>query len=114
MDSHDNSWEDFTGLTLESTQRSPSTGPVDIHAGPTPDVAPNSTEVRITSLEVTAGGYFNKEESGIGNGETESMFWDLGFQTAKMGSQGSERGCYIPSSGVCQTLSCKLLALHSI
>jgi hypothetical protein len=83
MDSHENGWEDLTGLTLESTQRSPTTEPVSIYTGPTPDVAPNGTEVRITSLEITTRDHFNIEETGIGNGATESTSWDWGFKQLK-------------------------------
>jgi hypothetical protein len=61
MDSHENGWEDLTGLALESTQHSPTTGPVDIHTGPTPDEASNGTEILIT----------------------ESTSWDWGFNQLK-------------------------------
>ena len=82
MDPHENSWEDLTGLALESTQRSP-TRPVDIHARPTPDVASNGTERRITSLEITTMDHFNREETKISNGATESTSWDWGFKQLK-------------------------------
>jgi hypothetical protein len=61
MDSHENGWEDLTGLALERTQHSPTIGPMDIHIGLTPDEAPNGTEVRIT----------------------ESTSWDWGFKQLK-------------------------------
>jgi hypothetical protein len=72
MDSHENGWEDLTGLALESTQRSPTTGPVDMHTGPTPNVALNGAEVRS-----------NEEETGIGNGGTELTSWDWGLKQLK-------------------------------
>jgi hypothetical protein len=61
MDSYENSWEDLTGLALESTRHSLATGPVDIHIGPTPDEAPKGTEVQTT----------------------ESTSWDWGYKQLK-------------------------------
>jgi hypothetical protein len=83
MDSHEHGWEDLTGLTLESTQRSPTTGSVGTHIRPTPAIAPDGTKARIASLEITTTGDFNREETGIGNGATDSTSWDWGFTQLK-------------------------------
>jgi hypothetical protein len=56
MDSHENGWEDLTGLTIESTQHEVATETIDIHTGPTSDV-PNGTEVMITESTSWDWGY---------------------------------------------------------